>query len=136
MTAARQGVPVRKRAGRVSVTLRSRVMPAPASVRPPMAVVASGLELLVRGTLSSGSLGWRLSARASCYRRTISVEVTAVRNKERLRLGVEDQVYEITLGVPRAGRYLLRVNHVWVINPELGELLIIPTYEAPVTFQP
>ena len=30
------------------------------------------------------------------------------------------------------GRYLLRVNHVWLLSPDLGEILVMPAYEGAI----
>ena len=88
--------------------------------------------MVLQGTLSSGSLGWILSARASCYRRTITVEVTAARRPGTLRSGVEDQEYEAILEGVGAGRFLLRVNHVWRLNDDPGEMLVMPAFEGAI----
>lgn len=74
-----------------------------------------------------------LSARAGCYRRTITLEISAVRGSKRRVAGVEDYEYEAILGGVGPGRYLLRVNHIWLLDRALGEMLVMPAYEGPVT---
>ncbi len=77
-----------------------------------------------------------LSARASCYRRTIRLEISAARGRGRPRASVEDHEYEAIIEGANTGRYMLRVNHVWLLSPSLGEILVMPAYEGAVVISP
>jgi hypothetical protein len=101
-----------------------------------MRVHSADGRLIVRGRLSSGSTGWVLAARASCYRRTIRLEISGARGPGRPRASVEDHEYEAIIEGASAGRYLLRVNHVWLLSPDLGEILVMPAYEGAVVVTP
>jgi len=127
-----QGLHLRRRSGRLAVTFRSRVVET-VHARPSLRIETADQHLVLHGTLSSGSLDWILSARASCYRRTITVEITAVRGPARPVAGVEDHEYEATLEGAGSGRYRLRVNHVWLLNADPGEMLVMPAYEGTIT---
>ena len=127
-----QGLHVRRRGGRLAVEFRSSVLES-APAQPAIRVLPADGRLIVRGTLSSGSYGWLLSARASCFRRTIKLEITAMRGP-RLAAGVEDHGYEAVIRGAGVGRYLLRVSHVWLLSRDTGEMLVMPAYEGPVTF--
>jgi hypothetical protein len=124
---------VRRRAGRLAVALRSSVLES-APLSRTIQVRTAGSRLIVTGALSSGSLGWMLSARAGCHRRTISLEITAVRGPKRPVAGVEDLEYEAVLEGAGPGRYLLRVKHIWLLDRDLSEMLVMPAFEGPVTF--
>jgi hypothetical protein len=129
------GVHVARRHGRLTFGFRSEVVeaaPAHAGIR----VETSDLRLTVRGTLSSGSIGWVLAGRASSHRRTITVEIMASRGRDRPVAGVEDHAYEAVIGGAGPGRYLLRVKHVWLLSRERGEMLVMPAYEGAITFIP
>jgi hypothetical protein len=130
-----QGLHVRRRGGRLAVEFRSSVLES-APAQPAIRVLAADGRLIVRGTLSSGSCGWLLSARASCFRRTIKLEITAMRGPLRPVAGVEDHGYEAVIRGAGVGRYLLRVSHVWLLSRDTGEMLVMPAYEGPVTFAP
>jgi hypothetical protein len=125
------GLHVRRRGGRLAVAFRSSVLES-APVTSAMAVQGVDGRLIVRGRLSSGSTGWMLSARARCYRRTIRLEITAARGRGRPRASVEDHEYEAVIEGANAGRHMLRVNHVWLLSPSLGEILVMPAYEGTV----
>jgi hypothetical protein len=125
------GLHVRRRGGRLAVAFRSAVLE-PAPVTSAMGVQCVDGRLIVRGRLSSGSTGWVLSARASCYRRTIRLEISAARGRARPRASVEDHEYEAVIEGANTGRYILRVNHVWLLSPTLGEILVMPAYEGAI----
>ena len=129
------GLRVRRRGGRLAVTFRSVVIES-APLTPAMQVRSADGRLIVRGRLSSGSTGWTLSARASCYRRTIRLEISAVRGPGRPRANVEDHEYEAVIDGASTGRYLVRVNHVWLLSPDLGEILVMPAYEGAIVVAP
>jgi hypothetical protein len=129
------GLHVRRRGGRLAVSFRSAVLES-APLTSAMRVESADGRLIVRGRLSSGSTGWVLSARASCYRRTIRLEISAVRRPVRPRASVEDHEYEAVIEGAGTGRYLLRVNHVWLLSPDLGEILVMPAYEGAIAVVP
>jgi hypothetical protein len=125
------GTHVRRRGGRLAVAFRSAVLES-APVTSATGVQCVDGRLIVRGRLSSGSTGWMLSARASCYRRTIRLEISAARGRGSPRASVEDHEYEAVIEGANAGRHLLRVNHVWLLSPNLGEILVMPAYEGAI----
>ena len=130
-----RGVHVRRRGGRLVVDFRSTVLdPNPAQITP--RVLADGGRIVVRGNLSSGSFGWILSARAHCFRRTITLEVVAARGPLTPVAGVEDHEYEAVIQGGLYGRFVLRVNHVWLLSRETGEMLVMPAYEGTVVSLP
>ena len=130
-----RGVHVRRRGGRLVVDFRSTVLEStPAQTTP--RVLAEGGRLVVRGNLSSGSYGWLLSARAHCHRRTITLEIVAARGPLTPVAGVEDHEYEAVIQGELYGRFVLRVNHVWLLSRETGEILVMPAFEGTVASRP
>ena len=129
------GVSVRRRGGRLTVAFRSAVLES-GPMTSVIAVESIDGRLIVRGRLSSGSTGWMLSARASCYRRTIRLEISAARGRARPRASVEDHEYEAVIEGATTGRHMLRVNHVWLLSPNLGEILVMPAYEGAIVVTP
>jgi hypothetical protein len=99
-------------------------------------VLADGGRIVVRGNLSSGSYGWILSARAHCYRRTITLEVVAARGPVTPTAGVEDHEYEAIIQGELYGRFILRVNHVWLLSRDMDEMLVMPAFEGTVARAP
>ncbi len=131
MNGGTQGLRVRRRGGRLTVTFRSAVLD-PAAPACPLRIHTADGRLVVRGRLSSGSTGWVLSGRASCHRRTIRLEVGATRGPGQARASVEDHEYEAVIEGMGTGRYLLRVAHVWLLSHDLEEVLVMPAFEGPI----
>jgi hypothetical protein len=65
-------------------------------------------------------------------RRTIRLEISAARGHGRPRASVEDHEYEAVIEGANTGRHMLRVNHVWLLSPSLGGILVMPAYEGAV----
>ena len=135
MNGGTSGVSVRRRGGRLTVAFRSAVLES-GPMTSVIEVQSIDGRLIVRGRLSSGSTGWMLSARASCYRRAIRLEISAARGRGRPRASVEDHEYEAVIEGANPGRHMLRVNHVWLLSPNLGEILVMPAYEGAIVLTP
>ena len=129
------GLHVRRRGGRLAVAFRSAVLQS-APLTSAMRVLSVDGRLIVRGRLSSGSTGWVLSARATCYRRTIRLEISAAHGRGRPRASVEDHEYQAVIEGATMGRHVLRVNHVWLLSSNLGEILVMPAYEGAIVVTP
>ena len=84
----------------------------------------------LRGRLSAGSLGWRLRARVSCHRRRVSVDIVARQEELDARQGVEDHLYEVCVDGLAAGRYVVRLNHVWVVGPHEDQFMAMTVFEG------
>lgn len=69
--------------------------------------------IYVRGSLSAGRSGWRLSATALRHRRRILLQVVALPAEDHIDYGLEDFAYAASLLHVPVGRYRLRVNHIY-----------------------
>src|SRR5262245_25359020 len=71
-------------------------------------------QVVVRGELSAGRVGWSLSGRVRRHRRMLHLWVTARQVDATDGWEVEDHRYVATLGDLPPGRYRLRVSHVYI----------------------
>ena len=116
--------------------LRVEFHSTPAEQRPVVKALVVDSEadrISIRGGLSAGSLGWVLSANVSCRRRTVTLNIIATHEGQRARPGVEDHNYEAMIYGLKAGRYALRVNHVWSSKAPDGSSHSVLVYDENFT---
>ena len=63
-------------------------------------------------------------------------DVSRPLGRGRPRASVEDHEYEAIIEGANTGRHMLRVNHVWLLSPSLGEILVMPAYEGAIVVTP
>ena len=96
------------------------------------AVVAESIH--VTGGLSAGSLGWSLTGEVARHRWTVTLYVTACQQSRRKGpAGIQDFDYDARVSGLTAGRYRLRVVHLYVdhLGEPLGEAVTV--LEQPLT---
>ncbi|MDX2192833.1 MAG: hypothetical protein NW201_05735 [Gemmatimonadales bacterium] len=67
----------------------------------------------IEGHLSTGSRGWRLEGAVARHRNRLDLFVRARRADPGAGEGIEDHAYAAVLGPLRAGRWRLRVRHLF-----------------------
>lgn len=87
-------------------------------------VIAGGAGgATVRGVLSAGRSGWRLTASALRRRRRILLQIVAVPEPGARGEGMEEFDYEVRLrGLP-PGAFRIRVNHIFYSGGELNDVV-------------
>lgn len=111
------------------ITLHSAVVPPERTSSRFEASARSG-KINLRGNLSVGSRGWKLWARATSFRSTITVQVVASETGRPGGPDIEHHQYRATIEVPRSGRYYVRVAHVYQPHAATGHGLPAPVFES------
>lgn len=92
----------------------SHLLLAPGAERAGTALAMEPGGLVVRGRLSAGGRGWRLSGTARKHRRQIQVYVVARPGQDARPIDLEDHEYELKVAGLSGGAYGLRVTHVFL----------------------
>ena len=100
---------------KLSVTF-SHVLLGPGAESSPTGLAVQPGALVIRGRLSAGGRGWRLTGSARKHRRQIHVYVTARQGPDKQIVDLEDHAYELVVGGLAGGAYGIRVTHMF-LNP-------------------
>ncbi len=114
------------------VALEARVLP---ERRAPILfeVHAGDGSFRLRGGLSAGQSGWRLTASARQHRRRITLRIIATRDAEQgSREAIEEYEYAATVAGLVRGRYEVAVQHLFVVPFSTRGGLELNAYECQV----
>jgi len=59
------------------------------------------------------------------------VDIVARQEELDSQQGVEDHFYEVCVDGLAAGRYVVRLNHVWVVGPGEDQFMAMTVFEGP-----